>query len=320
MKIPLGALLLALAVLAAPTFWPGFGFVAFAAPPAALPATLPDRVRFGAVMELGDIGRARDWLDAGLDPNFVADRVGTGLMIGAWTGNIALMELFVARGADIHRANALGETALMHAAWRGQVEAVKWLLARGARINRDGNAWSALHYAAFAGHAETAQLLLDSGADINARTPNGSSALMMAAYEGHDEMARQLVQRGADRSIRNENGDGALEWAVKFNRGEIARLVSSPEQYAAATAAAAKQPVTVATRSVPEPPNMEEILRVRRILQSRGISLETVDQRIAAQRARHFRPQLQPRIPVLEITAKRGAPDEQRMQLRYPGP
>lgn len=288
--------------------------LAVASTAAAPPPGLPDRVRFGAVLELGDVSQAREWLDAGLAPDFVADRIGTGLMIGAWTGNIALMELFVARGADIHRVNGLGETALMHAAWRGHLDAVKWLLARGARINREGNEWSALHYAAFSGHVEAAQLLLQSGADINARSPNGSSPLMMAAYEGHDEVARVLIQRGADRSIRNENGDGALEWALKFNRGTIARLVSSPEQYAAA----ASQPRPgVMPRSLDEPPDMEEILRIRRILQSRGISLETIDQRIAALRARLYRPAQAKRMPVLEITARRGAPEQQRMQLRY---
>ncbi|MDP2793051.1 MAG: ankyrin repeat domain-containing protein [Sulfurisoma sp.] len=312
MKTWLRALLLALAVAAGPALVPAFGSMAFAAPPAGL----PDRVRFGAVLELGAVDQARQWLDAGLDPNFVADRIGTGLMIGAWTGNISLMELFVARGADIHRANGFGETALMHAAWRGHTDAVKWLLARNARINREGNEWSALHYAVFAGHVDAAQRLLESGADIDARTPNGSSVLMMAAYEGHDELARLLVKRGADRSIRNENGDGVLEWAIKFNRGDIARLVSSPEQYAAA---ASKPRPAVAPRSIDEPPDMEEILRIRRILQSRGMSLETIDDRIAAQRARFFRPSQprQPRLPVLEITARRGAPDDQQMQLRY---
>lgn len=288
--------------------------VAVAPAAAAPPAGLPDAVRFGAVLELGDVGQAREWLAAGLDPDFVADRIGTGLMIGAWTGNIALMEAFVARGADIHRTNSLGETALMHAAWRGNAEAVEWLLARGARINRDGNEWSALHYAAFAGHVDAARLLLDRGADINARTPNGSSALMMAAYEGSDEMASLLIKRGADRSIRNENGDGVLEWAIKFNRGNIARLVGSPGQYAAAAA----QPRPGAMpRSLDEPPDMEEILRIRRILQARGISLETIDRRIAALRARLLRPAKTQRMPVLEITARRGVPEEQSMRLRY---
>ncbi len=281
-------------------------------------ADLPDPARFGTRMEVGDLGQAKQWLDAGLDPNFVADRIGTGLMIGAWTGNVALMELFAARGADIHRTNRVGETALLHAAWKGHDEAVKWLLARGAKVNRDGLEWSALHYAAFAGHGDVAQLLLDRGADINAKSPNGSSVLMMAVYEGQDDIARMLVQRGADRRVRNERGDTALDWAIKFNRSDIAKLVATSEEIAVA----ASQPKNaMAQRSTSEPDGIEELLRIRRILEMRGLTLNVIDQRTAAMRARIALAALarerQKRMPVLEISARRGAPEEQRMELLW---
>jgi hypothetical protein len=286
-------------------------------PAPTLASELPDPARFGARMELGDIGQARRWLDAGLDPNFVADRIGTGLMIGAWTGNIELMALFVARGANIHRTNGRGETALMHAAWKGRIEAVKWLLARGAQANGWESEWSALHYSAFSGHGEIAQLLLERGADINARSPNGSSVLMMAIYEGHDDVARLLLARGADHRIRNERGDSALDWAIKYQRGDIARLVGSAQE----VAVAASQPKNVvAQRSQPgEADSIEELLRIRRHLETRGLSLGLVDQRTAAMRARDARAALarerQARMPVLEITARRGRPDDQGVQL-----
>src|SRR6185295_1494110 len=73
----------------------------------------PDAARYGIRLELGDVAQLRKWLDEGLDPDFVADRIGTGLMIAAWYGNIPMMELLVARGADVNKANALGERALM---------------------------------------------------------------------------------------------------------------------------------------------------------------------------------------------------------------
>ena len=72
---------------------------------------LPDAARFGARMELGDIDSVRAWLDAGLDPDFSADRTGTGLMIAAAAGNIALMELLVGRGAKLDKTNAADEQA-----------------------------------------------------------------------------------------------------------------------------------------------------------------------------------------------------------------
>jgi hypothetical protein len=79
--------------------------------------TLPDPIRFSIVIELGDVAAAREWLDAGLPPDFEGNVIGTGLMIGAWEGNIPMMELFVSRGADINKANASGEQALLLTAW-----------------------------------------------------------------------------------------------------------------------------------------------------------------------------------------------------------
>ena len=290
--------------------------------PAAV-ADAPSPVLFGVRVEAGDIDRVRAWLDAGLDPDFVADRIGTGLMIAAWNGNLPMMELFVARGADINRSNALGEQALMHAAWRGQVEAAKWLLARGARANAPPQQWSALHYAAFSGNRDIAQLLLDHGADINARSPNGSSVLMMAVYEGHEALARLLVGRGADRKARNEWGDGALEWAMKFKHLGIARVVSSADEFAEA-AARPKAHWGEAKKSLLASEELERLLRVRDYIEARGMALDRIDRQLAAERARLARDliareALPPRSVTLEISARKAAPREQKAALRRSG-
>jgi len=285
-------------------------------------AQLPDPVQFGVRMEAGDLAQAREWLDAGLAPDFHADRIGTGLMIAAWEGNIALMELFVARGADVNQVNAAGEQALLHAAWRGKLGAVKWLVEHGAQVNRGPLQWTALHYAVFAGHAETAQYLIANGADIDARSTNGSSVLMMAVYEGREQLARKLIELGADRSIRNERGDGALEWAMKYKRLGIARLVSDPQQFAAA-ASLPKQHWAEPVRSLPVAEaavpavfaEIEHLLSVRAILAARGLgdSVDKVDRRIAALRAQ--RPVDDTPAAVLEISASRKAPGDQKARL-----
>lgn len=285
-------------------------------------AQLPDPVRFGVRIELGDLAQAREWLDAGLPPDFVGDRIGTGLMIAAWEGNVPLMELFVARGADINKTNAVGEQALQHAAWRGKLDAVKWLLAHGAQVNREPLQWTALHYAVFAGHEEIVRFLLARGADINARSTNGSSVLMMAVYEGREELARDLVGLGADRSITNDRGDGALEWAMKYKHLGIARLVSEPQQFAVA-ASLPKEHWGEPVRSVPlpqaqlpaTPGEIEQLLSVRGILAARGLnaSVHELDRRIAALRAK---PVLNNRpAAILEISASRRAPREQEARL-----
>jgi ankyrin repeat protein len=138
-------------------------------------------VVFTNSMELGDVRQAETWLDAGMPPDYMGSRIGSGLMIGAWEGQDRA-------DAPVHLArrryqplNANGESAIALAAWRGHLEAVKWLLERGARINAPPRQWSALHYAVFAGHPEVANYLIEQGADINAQSTNGSSVLMMAS-------------------------------------------------------------------------------------------------------------------------------------------
>lgn len=282
---------------------------------------LPDPIAFAVRMETGDIGQATAWLDAGLEPDFMGSRIGSGLMIGAWEGNIELMRLFISRGADIDRANANGETALALAAWNGRQEAVKWLLERGARINAPKRQWSALHYAVFAGHKELANYLIEQGADINAQSTNGSSVLMMAVYEGHEDLARTLIEKGADRSVKNDWDDGALEWAMRGNRLKLARMLTSPQEFNVAVAQP-KEKWGEPKRSLRSSKELEDLLRMRDILAERGLSTQAIDNRIAAERARIVRAELNrdalpPRAATLEITASRKSPKEQSANIVY---
>ena len=243
-------------------------------------AALPDPIALGNTIELGDLGVARRWLDEGLDPNLEADRVGTGLMIGAWEGNIAMMELFLSRGADIHRTNRHGEQALQLAAWRGQIDAVRWLLEHGADVNRVGQQWSALHYAVFAGHKEIAELLMAHGADANGRTPNGSTVLMMAAREGQEELAQALLAAGADPRPANEMGETALTWAMRYGNLRVARLVTSAEAFARA-AKAPPESFGTARKSVQAPSEISLLLEKIRQAEARGENTDDLRARLA---------------------------------------
>jgi uncharacterized protein len=301
---------------------------------------LPDAAGYGVHLEMSDLPQLRAWLDAGLDPDFMADRIGTGLMFSAWFGDIPMMELLVARGADVNKANDLGETALMHAAWRGKLEAVKWLLAKGARVNNEPMRWSALHYAVFAGNWEVASHLLLNGADINARSTNGSSVLMMAVYEGHEPIVRRLLARGADPGIKNDRGDGALEWAFKFQRLAIARLVADPSEFALAANrpkagwGAPQRSQPAGATPPPEAPavpgqassgselagRIDELDRLRNILAARGLAeaVRKMDGRIAALRAQRARAEREHTpAAVLEISARRASPEDQEMRIIF---
>ncbi|MBK7461904.1 MAG: ankyrin repeat domain-containing protein [Betaproteobacteria bacterium] len=281
----------------------------------------PSPTTFVNNMELGDLRQAEAWLDAGLPPDFMGSRIGSGLMIGAWEGNLDLMRLFLSRGADINRMNDNGESAIVLAAWRGNLNVVKWLVDRGARINAPNRKWSALHYAVFSGHAEAVDYLIEQGADIQAQSTNGSTVLMMAIYEGREELARKLIEKGADRNPKNDWGDGALEWAMRFNHLNIARMVTNPEEFNIAVSQP-KEKWGEPSRSVRMSKELESLLTMREVLVERGLATEAIDKRIAAERVRVVRKDLDRQAPAtraatLEISASRTKPQAQSAQIIY---
>lgn len=217
---------------------------------------LPDPTRFGVRVEVGDIGEVKKWLAAGLDPNYEAPVIGSGLMIAAWEGNLEMMHLFLNAGANVNFVNKSGETPLMMAAWKNQMPALKLLLERGAQVNRGKinekkngeigysyenareNAipqeWSAFHYSVFAGHKEMSQYLLEKGADINAMSTNGSTPLMMALYEGKTDLAQWLLDLGARTDILNYKKHDSFVWAMRYGHKELARRIGGEEKFAKA--------------------------------------------------------------------------------------
>ena len=300
--------------------------LALLAAPALTSAAAPDPVKFGVAIEVGDTRSAKAWLEEGLDPNFLADRIGTGLMIAAWEGNIAMMELFVSHGAKVNQTNRNNEQALQLAAWKGHLDAVKWLLAHGATLNREPMQWGALHYAVFAGYPDIAQFLIAQGADVNARIPNGSTVLMMAAREGHEDLARMLVGAGADVRLVNEKGESALTWAMRHQRFKIAQMVTTPTEFAKA-AQAPPESFGKPVRSVAAPSQIEDLLRRIREAEAQGRPVADLRKALFDAVAR-FKKQSQPlpakvdrlvpRKPqALVITAKRQRSGSESAELVY---
>lgn len=301
----------------------------------ALPARAepPDPVRFSVVLELGDLKQARAWLDDGLDPNFEGRLIGTGLMIGAWEGNIPLMELFLERGADIQRSNRFGETALMLAAWKNRRAAMQWLLDHGAQPNRPEREWTALHYAAFAGHAELVEDLLGAGADVNARSTNGSTIVMMAAREGHARLAERLLAAGANPLLKNDYDDNAVAWAMRQGNYDIAKTFTSAENFAELVRLAATTPLPPPPlRSLPAPDAVDELLRKARLAEMEGqreAALAIYQQAWSELKDRQAPQKVSPgktaqannkpaQAPkALVIRAKRDAPEKQSLGFTY---
>lgn len=293
-------------------------------------AAAPDPVQFGFAVERGDLRTVTRWLDEGLDPEFQAAQTGTGLMVAAWNGNIEMMALFVARGANPRRANRNGEQPVQLAAWNGHEAAVTWLLEHGAALNREGNNWGALHYAVFNGHDKLASELITRGAEVNARSPNGSTPLMLAAREGREGLIKVLLESGADPKSKNDWGDNALALAMRYDHYRVGKMISTPEEFAIAVKAP-KETFGEATRSAAAPSEIEEILRQMRAAEAEGKPTDALRKQLMAaveaikrnsapspQNARRAAPRpYQPKSIV--ITARRGQAGAERAEVIVDG-
>ncbi len=301
------------------------------AAPVSAEASVPDPITFEYAVERGDLRTVKRWLDEGLNPEYQAAHIGTGLMVAAWYGQIDMMALFVERGADLRQTNRHGEQALQLAAWGGHQEAVKWLLDRGAPLERVGNQWGALHYAVFNGHEKVVSDLLARGANVNARAPNGATPLMMAAREGHENLARSLLEAGANPKLQSDWGDSALTMAMRYDHLRLAKMISSPEEFAIAVKAP-KESFGEATRSAAVTPTIDAILKEIRLAEAEGRSSEELHKKLRAAvnelRVSSVplaqRPMPRPYVPrSMVITARRAQPGAERAQLvvtpRRPG-
>jgi ankyrin repeat protein len=176
----------------------------------------------------GSADTVRALLDAGADPNRVADDGDTALVDAARKGAADVLALLFERGAVVRPENAK-HTPLSAAASYDHTAVVEELLDRGVDPNEP--IWTeatALHSAANGAHLDTMRLLLARGASANARDRDGKTPLMEvvtadlgdvelwmrydeAATERLSEAARILLDAGADVRARDREGYTALD-------------------------------------------------------------------------------------------------------------
>lgn len=74
-----------------------------------------------------NIGRAREMLDHGIDPNTLSPNGWTGVTYAAANGNIEMMKLLIARGTDINKGDKDGWTPIMFASFQVSLDFYCWL-------------------------------------------------------------------------------------------------------------------------------------------------------------------------------------------------
>jgi ankyrin repeat protein len=146
-----------------------------------------------------------------------------GAMLGAIQGkHVALMKLLVGLGAPVNeRSPQTHQTALRVAAEFGDLELVQLLLAKGADARAgEQDGWTPLRWAAKKNHLKMAEVLLAVGVNGNDRSP-----LCEAAAQGNQPMAALLLGRGADVNGFWGLHDTPLSCATRSGRLEMVRFL-----------------------------------------------------------------------------------------------
>ncbi len=172
----------------------------------------------------GDLERVRGLLES--DPKLVNDRdtaQSLPLHLAANRGHLAIVELLLARGADINTGDREDSSPLVNAAMGNRMDVVRLLVERGADVTaRDDNGVTALISAARQRNLAMVRFLVDHGAQITDTSALGSNCLIIAASVGADSLVDYLLTRGFDINKRNRSGFDALYYASMNNYPGIA--------------------------------------------------------------------------------------------------
>jgi len=166
----------------------------------------------------------------GADVNAKDKDGNTPLQRAAQNNNKDMVEMLIAKGADVNAKDKDGNTPLQRAAQHNRKDVAELLIAKGADVNAKYNAknkedYTLLHWAAQNNSKDVAELLIVKGADVNAKEKDGYTPLLQAAWYNRKEVAELLIAKGADVNAKSNYGYTPLYFAVKNNNTNVAELL-----------------------------------------------------------------------------------------------
>jgi ankyrin repeat protein len=148
----------------------------------------------------GQAERVREWVskDPGLAFTYSQDGY-TALGLASFFGHLEIVTLLLGRGAEVNvvSRNDMAVRPLHSAAAGRHLAVAQVLLAHGADVHaKSHGGWTALHSAADHGQIEFIRTLLEHGARPDVRNDEGLSPLDLARRGAHSEVADLLARRG----------------------------------------------------------------------------------------------------------------------------
>uniref|UniRef100_A0A8C7MWU7 Ankyrin repeat domain 52 n=1 Tax=Oncorhynchus kisutch TaxID=8019 RepID=A0A8C7MWU7_ONCKI len=158
----------------------------------------------------------------------------TALHMACYTGQEAVANELVNRGANVNQPNQRGCTPLhLAAVSTNGALCLELLVNNGADVNmqsKEGK--SPLHMAAIHGRFTRSQILIQNGGEIDCVDKYGNTPLHVAAKHGHELLISTLMTNGADTARQGINGMFPLHLAVLYGFSDCCRkLLSSGQLY-----------------------------------------------------------------------------------------
>jgi ankyrin repeat protein len=184
-------------------------------------AQIPDDMM--AAIRSGDEAALQRTLDAGADPNAVADGGATPLMYAASNPDPAMVQLLLASGADLDARDDMGDPAVNWAAYYGHARVIEVLLAAGADTSLVGHG-NAREILMRRGHREGLELMLQHQTSVPDRSAN-EVALELAVRDGDVDTIDALASQMDVSTARDWAGRPVLQVAARANRPESIRAL-----------------------------------------------------------------------------------------------
>lgn len=144
----------------------------------------------------------------------------TALMVASSKGSQKMVQMLLAKGADIKGNTSTGYSVLMTAAERGHYDLTSFLIDQSTNLNE--SLWAA----STIGREEVIASLISKGANINSKDKYYQrTALMMAAEYGHLETLKNLVNQGANIEVKDKMNNTALLLAAENGHLDIVQFL-----------------------------------------------------------------------------------------------